>query len=89
MRADIAAINRGLATRDGDLFTVNGRTYCVDGQDHTYPVQGLGFHRVDRATFKALQVLRTLGETPQADLQLRYEGYTVEQIEMARRLHRT
>lgn len=38
LRADIEAINRGEAVRDGNRFTINGRVYVSKGDGGSYPV---------------------------------------------------
>ena len=62
---DVATINAGKATREGNTFIVNGRTYGMhDGI--LYPISGPGFHQLDRGAFKALGVYNTFGDTPRA-----------------------
>ena len=65
MNADVAAINRGEGVRDGNLFTVNGRTYELF-DDHLVPHSGPGFHTLNRGEFDALGVFNKLGDTPGA-----------------------
>ena len=62
---DVAAINAGKATREGNTFIVNGRTYGMhDGI--LYPISGPGFHQLERGAFKALGVYNVFGDTPKA-----------------------
>lgn len=63
--ADVAAIRAGQAARVDGYYVVNGRTYGVhDGT--LYPIEGHGFHRLNRGAFQALGVLNKFGNTPQA-----------------------
>jgi hypothetical protein len=62
---DVATINAGKATREGNTFIVNGRTYGMhDGI--LYPISGPGFHQLDRGAFKALGVYNVFEDTPRA-----------------------
>jgi RHS repeat-associated protein len=62
---DIAKINAGKATRNGDLFTINNRTYGLhDGTLH--PVSGKGFITLDRGGYNALGIYNKFGNTQQA-----------------------
>src|SRR5262245_44530536 len=49
---DVAAVNAGQATRLGDTFVINGRTYGVHAGT-LYPISGPGFHQLNRGAFKA------------------------------------
>jgi hypothetical protein len=63
---DVRAINEGQAVREGDMYRINGRTY--GHHDGTlYPIDGPGFHRLDRGAFKALGVYNEHGMTPRAE----------------------
>lgn len=66
MNADVAAINRGEGTREGNLFTINGRTYELSNGDHLVPHSGSGFHNLSRGEFDALGIFNKFGDTPQA-----------------------
>jgi len=66
MKADVDAINAGQGTRDGNLYTVNGRTYELIGGDHLVPYSGPGFHPLTRSEFDALGIFNKFGDTPQA-----------------------
>jgi hypothetical protein len=66
--ADIAAINRGEATRQGDRYAINGRTYGVEPSGVAYPISGPGVHLLDRGAFKALGVYNTFGRTQRAEM---------------------
>jgi hypothetical protein len=74
MQADIEAINRGEATRAGDLWTIRGRTYCVDARGHAWPVSGPGLYILDRRAFLALAVYNEHGLTDAAERLLDLEG---------------
>lgn len=63
MNADVAAINRGEGVRQGNLFTVNGRTYELVNGDHLVPNSGPGFHDLNRGEFDALGVFNKFGDT--------------------------
>ncbi|MDP9927990.1 hypothetical protein J2X90_005151 [Variovorax paradoxus] len=65
MKADVEAINNGQGTRNGNLYTVNGRTY-ERFDNHLVPHSGPGFHPLDRGEFKALGIFNSQGNTPQA-----------------------
>lgn len=70
MRADVEAINRGEAVREGNRFTIHGRVYMSKGDGGSYPVSGPGVHQLRRAEFKALGVYNELGMTSAAERQL-------------------
>lgn len=60
--ADLRAINNGLATRAGDLLSINGRQYGIHPATRTlYPVAGTGTQFLEREAYKALGVLNKLG----------------------------
>ncbi len=64
--ADVAAINAGQAARNGNTFTINGRTYGMhDGT--LYPMLGNGLVTLDRGAYKALGVYKKFGNTTQAN----------------------
>jgi len=65
MKADVEAINNGQGTRNGNLYTVNGRTY-ERFDNHLVPHSGPGFHPLDRGEFKALGIFNSQGNTPLA-----------------------
>jgi hypothetical protein len=67
LAADIAAINRGEAIRQGETYLVNGRTYRVKPNGTAFPVSGLGVHRLDRGAFRALGVYNVHGLTEFAE----------------------
>jgi hypothetical protein len=80
---DVRAINEGRAVRNGDTYQVNGRTYGHhDGV--LYPMDGPGFHRLDRAAFKALGVYNEFGLTPRAEDILNRMGMAPEARAQAR-----
>ena len=63
----------GQATRKGNDFIVNGRTYRYhgDSSNRLIPVDGPGFHQLDRGTYQALGIYNTYGgDTPQARQEL-------------------
>lgn len=79
VQADIDAINRGEGVRRGDAYEINGRTYRLTGEGHTYPLQGEGFHRLDRQAFKALRVYNQFGNTARAAAYLAAMNTTPDQ----------
>ncbi|MEV0850091.1 putative T7SS-secreted protein [Streptomyces sp. NPDC049954] len=84
VKADIEAINDGLALRQGNDYTVNGRTYRVEGA-HTYPIAGDGIVQMDRGAFRALQLMIEHGGDEAATaLQLERERISPAQIQQAR-----
>ncbi|WP_432728014.1 hypothetical protein [Variovorax sp. W6] len=66
MKRDVDAINAGQGTRDGNFYTVNGRTYELIRGDHLVPSSGPGFHSLNRGEFDALGIFNKFGDTPQA-----------------------
>jgi hypothetical protein len=88
MRADVDAINRGEAVRDGNRFTVNGRVYVSKGDGGSFPVSGSGVHRLPRGAFKALGVYNELGITDAAERQLDLERIHIEERAAAARAWR-
>jgi hypothetical protein len=71
VEADIKAIRAGQAQAGrapgGEFsYSVNGRTYGMHTNGTLYPVEGVGVHTLDRASFKALGVFNQFGDTPRA-----------------------
>jgi hypothetical protein len=83
--ADVAAINAGQATRRGDDFIINGRTYRTHGGigQRLIPVEGPGFHQLDRPTYKVLRVFNSFGNTHRAHRILDNMGITTPQRQLA------
>lgn len=86
MQADIDAINRGEATRDGRRWTIHGRIYEVDANGHSWPVEGPGVYPLDRGAFLALAIYNEFGETVTADRIFDLEGITAASRAEARRV---
>ncbi len=63
IQSDIAAINKGQATRKGNIFETNNRKYELF-QDHLVPIHGPGVHNLDRGEFGVLGLLNAIGDTP-------------------------
>jgi len=62
---DVNAIRSGLATRVGETFVINGRTYGIhNGAIH--PISGPGFHQLELPAFKALGVYNKFGNSQRA-----------------------
>ncbi len=70
MPGDIQALNAGQGVRDGNLWTVNGRTYSfhTDGPSKgtTFPVDGSGFHKLSRGEYEILADLNSISPTSRA-----------------------
>lgn len=71
VNADLRAIKAGQAragkTSGGEIsYSVNGRTYGMHANGTLYPVEGVGVHTLDRASFKALGVFNQFRDTPRA-----------------------
>lgn len=64
---DVAAINRGEAQRQGETYTVHGRTYRLKPSGTLYPVSGVGIHPLRRGAFNALGVYNQFGLSPRAE----------------------
>jgi hypothetical protein len=86
LRADIDAINRGEARRQGDTWTVNGRTYRVEPGGTVYPLSGPGLHHLDRGAYRALGVYNAFGTTARAEAILDNMNTELSAREAARRL---
>ncbi|NEP09727.1 MAG: hypothetical protein F6K14_05785 [Symploca sp. SIO2C1] len=85
---DVSAINAGRATRQGNNFIINGRTYgSHDGI--LFPISGPGFHQLDRGAFKALGVYNQFGDTSRATEILDNMAISSEQRQAALRAWRT
>jgi len=54
--ADVTAIREGRAIRDGNSFTVNGRTYGIEPNGRLFPRTGDGFHQLNRGAYRALSL---------------------------------
>jgi len=84
---DVSAINAGRATRQGNNFIINGRTYGThDGI--LFPISGVGFHQLDRGAFKALGVYNQFGDTSRATEILDNMAISSEQRQAALRAWR-
>ena len=62
---DVRLINQGRATRTGDTYLVNGRTYGVH-EGTLFPISGPGIHQLSRPAFEALGVFNQFGDTARA-----------------------
>ncbi len=67
MQADIDGINRGEATKSGDLWTINGRAYHIEPSGHSWPVSGPGVFPLDRGAFLALGIYNEHGLSQTAE----------------------
>lgn len=83
MMADTRAINGGSATRAGNSFEVNGRTYGVKSLhsgSRLYPVSGHGIHHIHQLTrneVKALGIYNDLGISPSVELIIARMGLSI------------
>lgn len=76
MEADIDAINRGEGYFDPSTGQswINGRRYGMHSDGKTFPMDGDGVIPVNRATFRALTIIRTYnGVTDMAERRMRRE----------------
>ncbi len=64
---DVAAINRGEAVRQGDSYTVSGRTYVLEPSGRLSRRTGDGFYVLDRGSFHALWIYRQFGDSDRAE----------------------
>jgi hypothetical protein len=60
---DLRQILAGLAVRDGNRFSVNGREYLLEGVGRLCPVAGNGFVQLGRGGYAALGMYNDLGLT--------------------------
>ena len=60
------AINAGQAIRNGNNFTINGRTY-EKHDDTLYLISGNSFISIDKNAYKALDIYKNLMILPQAN----------------------
>jgi len=88
LRADIAAINRGEGVKQGNRFTINGRTYVQKDGGTFYPAVGPGLiGPLDRGTHNALLVMKAHGGlTEAARFRLEKEGTSDDQLHLAERI---
>jgi len=68
---DVIAIRAGQAQRKNNEFTINSRIYGVENTiadyNTLYPIQGAGFHQLNRAAYKALGIYNKFGNTNRAN----------------------
>ena len=86
--ADVQAIRDGLAVRDGNAFTIHGRTYVLEPNRRLFPRDGEGFHRLNRGAYRALSLYNDPGLRIDPDRMLDLEGVPQEDRDLARRLKR-
>jgi hypothetical protein len=86
--ADVAAIRKGRATRDGNAFSVHGRVHVLESTGRLFPRHGNGFHQLSRGAYRALSLDNDdeLHMDPEQMLDL--EGITAVDREIARGLKR-
>ena len=70
--------------RDGDRYVVNGRRYRMEATGRLFPIDGPGFHRLDRGAFKALGVYNQFGLSARAEAILDAQGMAVAARDQAR-----
>lgn len=84
---DVASINAGRAIRTGDRFLINERRYHQEANGTLYPVDGVGFHQLDRGAFRALGVYNEFGLTARAEEILRLRQIAPEARQRGRAVH--
>jgi hypothetical protein len=87
--ADRAAILAGRASRSGNRFDVNGRTYMLEGGGRLYPLIGDGLVRLERGAYRALGLYNHGGMTVEVEEQLDLERVLEVERERAREVWRT
>lgn len=87
VRADIDAINRGEAVRQGQHWQVNGRRYMIEATGRAFPVDGEGVYRLTRGQYAALAAYNEYGETEAAERYLRDSWIAPDNRELGKRLH--
>lgn len=72
VRGDLEAIRNGLAVKNGEYYTVNGRTWFHEENGRVFPVTGEGFiGPVGRSVMYALKALgRYNGTNAQSDYEI-------------------
>ncbi len=86
--ADVQAIRDGLAVRDGNTFTVHGRTYVLEPGRRLFPRDGDGFHRLSRGAYRALALYNDPDLRIDPERMLDLEEVPEEDREIARGLKR-
>jgi hypothetical protein len=83
---DVAAINQGRAIRIGDQFVVNGRRYQQEPSGTLFPVDGSGFHPLNRGAYRALGTYNALGDGATTEAILDRAGIGPEERALAHRV---
>jgi hypothetical protein len=86
---DLRQILAGQAVRDGNRFTVNGRTYLLEGGGRLCPVSGDGFTQLGRGGYRALGLYNGYGLSACAETQLDQERVREDEREAARDVWRS
>lgn len=84
--ADVEAIRAGLAIRDGNTFTINGRTYVLEPGGRLFPREGEGMYRLSRGEYRALALYNDPGLRMNPEQMLDREQVAEVDREVARRL---
>ena len=86
--ADVEAIRAGLATRKGNDFVVNDRTYVLKPEGRLFPRNGDGFYQLTRGAYRALALYNDPVPGVDVETMLDRERVSPEERELARRLRR-
>jgi hypothetical protein len=83
VQADVDAINRGLAERLGETYTIHRRTYGFY-QNRLFPMSGPGFIQLNRSEYRMLGIYNTYGDTAAARREIGYmRGVTQQEHDRA------
>jgi hypothetical protein len=83
---DLADILAGGATRDGNRFDVNGRTYVLEGGGRLYPLSGEGLVQIGRGAYRALGMYNNWGLTEIAEVRLAQARIREDERAVARQI---
>ncbi len=86
--ADVEAIRAGAAVRDGNAFTVNGRSYVLKPGGRLFPRDGDGFFQLSRGAYRALALYNDPVAGADIEAMLDRERVSSGERELARRMRR-
>lgn len=87
VQADVDAINRGEARRQGEYWFVNERRYMRKPSGQLTPVDGEGVYYLDRVEYHALGAYNVYGVTEAAERYMNSAGIPEEKRGIARYIH--